>query len=129
MEAPKTSRISRTLNRPGRRNSVMHRPELDIVKIAFFGVAIAALTRFLSYGINSDITDVFAWANIKKWTLILTLMFVSSVALMYFFFSLLKRRTRETTELKEKVVEAIHQALDQSSFNPHLNKQNGQRTR
>jgi hypothetical protein len=100
-----------------------------MVKIAFFGVAVAALSGFLRYGINSDLTDVFAWANIKKWTLILTLMFISSVALMYFFFSLLKRRNRETTELKAKVVEAIHQAPDQSSFNPHLNKQNEQRTR
>lgn len=129
METPKTSKISRTLNRYGRRNAVTHRPELDIVKIAFFGVAIAALSRFLSYGINSDLTDVFAWENIKKWTFILTLMFISSVALMYFFYSLLKRRNRDTTELKAKVVEAIHQALDQSSFNPHLNKQNEQRTR
>ncbi|HXQ73797.1 MAG TPA: hypothetical protein VN844_25065 [Pyrinomonadaceae bacterium] len=128
MEMPTTSKISRTLNRYGHLKSVTDRPELDIVKIAFFGVAIAALTRFLSYGINSDLTDAFAWANIKKWTLILTLMFVSSVALMYFFFSLLRRRNRETTELKAKVVEAIHQALDQSSFNPHLNKQN-ERTR
>jgi hypothetical protein len=49
-------------------------------------------------------------------------MFSSTAALMYFFASLLKRRNRETTELKAKVVEAIHQALDQSSFNPHLNK-------
>jgi len=56
-------------------------------------------------------------------------MFVSSVALMYFFASLLKRRNRETTELKAKVVEAIHQALDHSSFNPHLNKQHEQRTK
>ena len=110
------------LNRHGRRNLATHRLELDIVKIAFFGVAGAALTRFLSYGVNSDLTDVFAWADIKKWTLVLTLMFISSVALMYFFASLLKHRNRETAELKAKVVEAIHQALDQSSFNPHLNK-------
>ena len=129
METQKTSKISRMLNRHRRRNSVTHRPERDIVKIAFFGVAVAALTGFLSYGINSDLTDAFAWANIKKWTLILTLMFISSVALMYFFFSLLKRRNRETVELEAQVVEAIHRALDQSSFNPHLNKQNEQRTR
>ena len=129
MERPKTSKTSQELKRCGRLKSFTHRPEFDIIKIAFFAVAIAALTRFLSYGINSDLTEAFAWANIKKWTLILTLMFVSSAALMYFFFSLLKRRNRETTELKAKVVEAIHQALDQSSFNPHLNKQNEQRTR
>lgn len=124
-----TSKISRLLNGYGHFKSITDRPELDIVKIAFFGVAIAALARFLSYGINSDLTEAFAWGNIKKWTSILTLMFLSSVALMYFFFSLLRRRNRETTELKAKVVEAIHQALDQSSFNPHLNKQNEQRTR
>ena len=127
METPQTSRISRMLNR--RRNSVTRRAERDIVKIAFFGVAVAALTGFLSYGLNSDLTDAFAWANIKKWTLILALMFISSVALMYFFFSLLNRRNRETVELEAQVVEAIRRALDQSSFNPHLNKQNEQRTR
>lgn len=129
MEIPTISKISRTLSRYGHLRSVTDRPELDIVKIAFFGVAVAALTRFLSYGINSDLTDAFAWANIKKWTLILTLMFVSSVALMYFFFSLLKRRNRETIDLEVQVVKAIQQALDQSSFNPHLNKQDEQRTR
>ena len=122
MEMPKTSKISRMLNRYGRFKSVTDRPEFDILKIAFFAVTIAALTRFLSYGINSDLTDAFAWANIKKWTLTLTLMFVSSVALIYFFVSLLRWRNRETTELKVKVVKAIHKALDQSSFNPHLNK-------
>lgn len=126
MEMPKFNKTSRLQHR---RNSTAHRPELDMVKIAFFGVAIAALTGFLSYGINSDLTDAFAWANIKKWTLILTLMFLSSVALMYFFFSLLKRRNRETVELEAQVVKAIRRALDQSSFNPHLNKQNEQRTR
>lgn len=125
----KQNKFSRMLNRHGRRNLAMHRLELDIVKIAFFGVAVAALTRFLSYGIDSDLTDVFAWANIKKWTLILTLMFVSTVALMYFFASLLKRRNRETIELETQVVEAIHKALDESSFNPHLNKQHEQHTR
>ena len=129
METPKTSKISQALNWHGRRNSVTRRAELDIVKIAFFGVAVAALSGFLSYGLNSDLTDAFAWANIKKWTLILTLMFISSVALMYFFFSLLKRRNRKTVELEAQVVEAIQRALDQSSFNPHLNKQNEQRTR
>jgi len=117
MKKQKTSKFSRTLNR----RLATHRLELDIIKIAFFAVAVAALTRFLSYGINSG-SDVFTWPNIKKWTLILTLMFSSTAALMYFFASLLKRRNRETTELKAKVVEAIHQALDQSSFNPHLNK-------
>ena len=123
METQKTNKLSRALNSYLRRNSRSHRIEIDIVKIAFFGVAVAALTRFLSYGLDSNLTDLFAWANIKKWTLILTLMFVSSVALMYFFASLLKRRNRETTELEAQVVKAIHQALDQSSFNPHLNKQ------
>lgn len=122
MEISKSSKIPRTPNRHGRRHSFTHRPELDIVKIAFFGVAVAALTGFLSYGINADLKDVFVWANIKKWTLILTLMFISSVALMCLFFSLLKRRNRETVELETQVVEAIHQALDRSSFNPHLNK-------
>lgn len=129
MESPKSSKLSQTLNRKARRNYVKHRSELDIIKIAFFGVAIAALTRFLSYGINSDLTDAFAWANIKKWTLILTLMFTSSVALIYFFVSLLKWRTRGTRELEAQVVKAIRQALDQSSFNPHLNKHDEQRTR
>lgn len=117
------------LNRHGRRNFSTYRLELDIVKIAFFGVAVAALTRFLSYGIKSDLNDVFAWANIKKWTFILTLMFISTVALMYFFASLLKRRNRETIEMEVQVVKAIRQALDQSSFNPHLNKQHEQHTR
>jgi hypothetical protein len=56
-------------------------------------------------------------------------MFSSTAALMYFFASLLKRRNRETIELKAKLVEAIHQALDQSSFNPHLNKHHEQHTR
>jgi cytochrome c oxidase subunit IV len=92
METQKTSKISRTLNSHNRQSSITYRTELDIVKIAFFAVAIAALTRFLSYGINSDLTDAFAWANIKKWTLILTLMFVSSGALIYLFVSLLKRK-------------------------------------
>lgn len=129
MEISKTDKISRALKRHCRRHSITHRPEFDILKIAFFGVAVAALTGFLNYGINSGLTDTFAWPNIKKWTLILTLMFISSAALMYFFFSLLKRRNRETVELEAQVVEAIRRALDQSSFNPHLNKQNEQRTR
>ena len=128
METQKTSKISRTQNWYGRFKSAMDRTEFAIVKISLFAVAIAALTRFLSYGINSDLTDTFAWANIKKWTLILTLMFMSSVALIYFFVSLLRWRTRGTRELEAQVVKAIRQALDQSSFNPHLNKHE-QRTR
>lgn len=129
MQTLRTNKISQRLIGYSRLVSRRHGAEFAIVKICFFAVAIAALTRFLSYGINSDVADAFTWANIKKWALILTLMFVSSAALMYFFLSLLKRRNRETIELKAKVVEAIHQALDQSSFNPHLNKQNEQRTR
>ena len=124
METQKTNKLSRALNSYRRRNPRTYRIKIDIVKIAFFGVAVAALTRFLSYGLGSNLSDLFAWANIKKWTLVLTLMFMSSVALMYFFVWLLKWRTRGTRELEAQVVKAIHQALDQSSFNPQLNKQN-----
>ena len=96
MEAPKTSRISRTLRKYGRRTSIMESTEFVIVIIAFVGVAISALSNFAIYGVNSNIADLFSWANIKKWTLILTLMFISSAALMYFFVWLLKRSERET---------------------------------
>jgi lysylphosphatidylglycerol synthetase-like protein (DUF2156 family) len=121
MMTQKTSRISQALKKYGRFTRT-HRTEVDILKIAFFGVAVSALTNFLTFGINSDLTDAFAWANIMKWALILTLMFVSFAALMCFFVWLLKRRTRDTAELRANVVKAIRQALDQSSFNPHLNK-------
>jgi len=100
-----------------------------VLKITFFAVLIAGLNRLLSYGLNSDVTDAFVWANVKKWTLILTLMFMSSATLIYLFVSLLKRRTRATTELEAKVVKAYQQALDESSFNPHLNKRHEQFTR
>jgi hypothetical protein len=125
----KPHKISQALRKYGRLIWATDRTEFVIIKIAFFAVAISALNNFLMFGINSDLKDAFAWANIKKWAVILTLMFVSSAALMYFFASLLKRRTRETAELKAMVVKAIHQALDESSFNPHLNKQHERRTR
>jgi len=104
--------------------------EHSLARQLFFSlIAIAALNNFLLYGVHFDLTNAFAWANIKKWALILTVMFVSSAALMYFFVSLVKRRTRETDELKATVLEAIHEALEQSSFNPHLNKRHEQFTR
>ena len=96
MEIPKTNRHSRTLCKYGRRISIMESTEFAIVIIAFVGVAIAALSNFAIYGVNSNLADVFSWTNIKKWTLILTLMFISSVALMYFFVWFIKRSKRET---------------------------------
>jgi len=60
MEKQNASKFSRTLNK----RRATHRLELDIIKIAFFAVAVAALTRFLSYGIHSG-TDVFTWAKDK----------------------------------------------------------------
>jgi hypothetical protein len=49
MEKKKTNKLSRTLNWYGRLKSLTDRPELDIVIIAFFAVAVAALTRFFSW--------------------------------------------------------------------------------
>jgi hypothetical protein len=125
----KNSTISHAFGKYGRLISAKDRTEFLILKFAFVGVVVSALTNFLIFGTNSGLTNAFAWANVKKWALILTAMFTSSVALIYFFVSLLKRRTRETDELKAKFVKAIHQALEQSSFNPHLNKQHERRTR
>lgn len=119
---------SRVLKRHHRAASSKNRTELVVLKIALLAVAIAALNTLLSYGVKADFADAFAWANVKKWTLILLLMFVMSAGLLYFFVSLLKRQTRATSELEAKVVKAYQQALDESSFNPHLNKQHGKLT-
>ena len=66
-------------------NDSKYRTELDIVIFAFVAIAVAALTKFLSYG---SLRDVFVWANVKKWTFVLALMFTGTVGLMYFFLSL-----------------------------------------
>lgn len=75
------------------RESSKYKTELDIIMIAFVAVALAALSNFAIYG---SLTDVFVWAKVKKWTLVLTLMFTGSVGLMYFFLLLLKSRSRES---------------------------------
>ena len=128
MVTSESGKISRMLKRRQRVASVRNRTEFVVVKIALLAVLVSALNSLLNYGVNSDFADAFVWANVKKWTLILTLMFITSAALIYLFVSLLKRKTRATTELEAKVVKAYQQALDESSFNPHLNKRHEQLT-
>lgn len=92
MITSETGKSSRILKRHQRVVSPRSRTELDILKFALLAVVIPALNRLLSYGVNSHFADAFTWANVKKWTLILTLMFVVSAGLLYFFVSLLKHR-------------------------------------
>jgi len=112
----KTSEMSETIKRL---ESVRHGSIVAILKIALFGLSISALNNLLMYKVRPE----------AIYTLVLGLaaILATTVGLMYGFSILLTRKSRSTTALKKKVVEAYLQALEQSSFNPHpLNKRHEQ---
>jgi len=120
----KASKRSETINRI---ESVTQRTVVAVFKIALFALSVATLNQLLINGSQSASTGVFVLANIKAWVIAVVSILATVVGLSYVFSILLTRRTRSTTVLKKKVVEAYLQALDESSFNPHsLNKQHEQ---
>ena len=89
----------------------------EILTIAFFAVAIPTLNSFVFHEVRPG-TDLSA--NLKVYALAFVSMFALTAGLMFVFSIILRRKTRSIDLLKENVVRAIRQALDESSLNPHL---------
>jgi hypothetical protein len=120
----KTSKRSEIINRL---ESGTHRSTVAAFKIALFAIGVATLNQLLIHGSQQASIGVFVLANVKAWIIAVVSLLATVVGSSYVFSILLTRRTRSTTALKKKVVEAYLQALDESSFNPHsLNKQHEQ---
>jgi len=102
--AAKTSETSETINRL---ESGTQRSIVTIFTIALFGLSVATLNQLLINKMQPASTDIFALALIS--------ILATVVGLSYGFSILLTRRTRSTTALKKKVVEAYLQAPEQSS--------------
>ena len=121
----KPSDMSETVNRLER---VTNRSIVFIFKFVLFALIIAVLNRLLLLEVKPESIGTFVLANIKTWVIVLTSMLATIVGLIYVFSLILTRNTRPTKALKNEVVKAFQQALDESSFNPHpLNKQHEQR--
>lgn len=84
----------------------------DILMFSFFAATVATLNNAVMHGMKLE-SSILAFLSI--FALLAGLMLVVSI--------ILRRRNRSTRLLEETFVRAIHQALDQSSLNPHLNKQ------
>ena len=92
----------------------------EILKFAFVAVTIATINNFLLRDINLE--KEFLLANLKLYTLAFLATFVLLSGLMFLFSFLLRRKTRPTAALEDRVAKAIDQAFDQSSLNPHFSK-------
>ena len=95
----------------------LSRTTTDILLFALFAAALVTLNGVVLHK-----------PKLEQSILIFLLLFALGAGPMLVFSFILRRRNRSTHLFAEAVVRALHEGLDRSPFNPHLNKQNEQHT-
>ena len=92
-----------------------------IFTIAFVAVFVSTLNQLAMLEVTPG--DILLADHLKQWVIIFGTVLGGVFSLIFMFVAVLSRKTIATRALREKVVKAYQQALDDSSFNPHpLNK-------